>query len=77
MSTTSTNHINQQSLSLTEEQKRKIDENRLKALAKRHAQASNPISTPSNQTQEMHWDELEDLEAQAEEEYEDPAEEYL
>lgn len=62
---------------MTEEQKRKIDENRLKALAKRRAQASNPVPTPSNQAKEMHWDELEDLEAQAEEEYEDPGEEYI
>ncbi|KAI8579237.1 hypothetical protein K450DRAFT_243433 [Umbelopsis ramanniana AG] len=73
----STASTDQQSVSLTEEQKRKIDENRLKALAKRRAQVSNPTSTPSNQTQEMHWDELEDMEAQAEEEYEDPAEEYV
>ncbi|CAO3665668.1 unnamed protein product [Umbelopsis ramanniana] len=73
--TTPTSNLNQPSL--TEEQKRKIDENRLKALAKRRAQASNPVSTPSTQAKEMHWDELEDLEAQAEEEYEDPGEEYI
>ncbi|KAG2176746.1 hypothetical protein INT44_007410 [Umbelopsis vinacea] len=78
ISTTSTNTTEQQSSSLTEEQKRKIDENRLKALAKRRAQASNPVSVPTNQPQEMQWDELDALQVQAEEEgYEDPAEEYV
>jgi hypothetical protein len=67
------NNDEHQAGSLTEEQKRRIEENRLMALAKRRAQ------TTDQQNQEgMLWDPLEDLqEHQEEEEYVDPAEEYI
>lgn len=69
------NNDEHQAGSLTEEQKRRIEENRLKALAKRRVQ------TTDQQNQEgMLWDPLEDLQEQQEqqdEEYVDPAEEYI
>jgi hypothetical protein len=57
--TAPTEDSNQQTLSLTEEQKRKIEENRLKALAKRRTQVPDPIPNQSNQEpEEMYLDML-------------------
>jgi hypothetical protein len=58
---------------LSEEQKRRIEENRVKALTKRGLQ-SNVQSQPPP---EEHWDPLEDLAVDPENEHSDPAEEYV
>ncbi|KAG2181112.1 hypothetical protein INT43_008694 [Umbelopsis isabellina] len=70
-----------QTSQLSEEQRRRIEENRLKALSRRNLQSN----TPSLSQPEEHWDPLEDLAVGPEpeeptdpaEEYVDPAEEYI
>ncbi|KAJ2960033.1 hypothetical protein NQZ79_g4581 [Umbelopsis isabellina] len=71
----------QQTSQLSEEQRRRIEENRLKALSRRNIQSNVQSRPPS----EEHWDPLEDLAVGPEqdnstdpaEEYVDPAEEYI
>lgn len=70
----------QQPIALTEEQKRRIEENRLKALAKRRPQP--PVQQDAEEeSPDMLWEPLEDLRAQTaaheEEDYDDPGEEYM